>query len=229
MFGQKQTELGPMHGEYAGEAVQRDPLVSDMARLALPVFLLLCFSLLHLGSSRPSRSRKAVSARQSGDAAAEEDDLTSQLERLWLEVNSLKEMQALQTVCLRGIKAHRKCYLTIEEPKHYHEANEDCIAQGGTLATPRDMMENNELWDYAKRSAPGSKDFWIGVADIVKEGQYVDVNSLPVSFLHWDRSKKQPTGTKRESCVALSVAAQGKWYDEVCRNLKKYICEYVIP
>lgn len=132
-------------------------------------------------------------------------------------------------VCLRGIKANRKCYLTSEEAKHYHEANEDCIAQGGTLATPRDLLENNELRDYAKRSAPASRDFWIGVADIVKEGQYVDVNSLPVSFFNWDRSKKQPTGTKRESCVALSAAGQGKWHDEVCRHLKKYICEYVIP
>lgn len=132
-------------------------------------------------------------------------------------------------VCLRGVKANRKCYLTSEEAKHYHEANEDCIAQGGTLATPRDLLENNELRDYAKRSAPGSGDFWIGVADIVKEGQYVDVNSQPVSFFNWDRSKKQPTGTKRESCVALSAAAAGKWHDDVCRHLKKYICEYVIP
>lgn len=136
---------------------------------------------------------------------------------------------SLVSVCLRGIKANRKCYLTSEEAKHYHEANEDCIAQGGTLATPRDLLENNELRDYAKRSAPGSRDFWIGVADIVKEGQYVDVNSLPVTFFNWDRSKKQPTGTKRESCVALSVAAQGKWHDEVCRHLKTYICEYIIP
>ncbi|CAG5856083.1 unnamed protein product, partial [Menidia menidia] len=202
--------------------------VLDMARLALSVLLFLSFSLLCF--CRPSRTRKAVSPRPSGGAAgAEDDDVRAQLERLWQEVNSLKEMQALQTVCLRGIKAHRKCYLTIEEPKHYHEANEDCIAQGGTLATPRDVMENNELRDYAKRSASGSRDFWIGVADIVKEGQYVDVNSLPVTYLNWDRSKKQPTGTKRESCVALSVAAHGKWYDEVCRSLKKYICEYVIP
>uniref|UniRef100_A0A8C5D8K6 C-type lectin domain-containing protein n=1 Tax=Gadus morhua TaxID=8049 RepID=A0A8C5D8K6_GADMO len=161
--------------------------------------------------------------------ASEDDDVKSQLEKLWQEVNSLKEIQALQTVCLRGIKAVGKCYLTIEEPKHYHEANEDCIAQGGTLATPRDVNENNELKDYAKRSSPGSKDFWIGVADIVKEGQYVDVNSMPISFWNWDRSKKQPTGTKRESCVVLSVAAQGKWYDEVCRSQKKYICEYLIP
>lgn len=153
MFGQKQTELEPMQGEsiqrasiyWAARSVFGSfhcsirwchcvlscrihrPL--DMARLALPVFLLLCFSLLHLSSSRPSRTRKAVSARQPGgndtqhhidfnrtvlcscvyltgvfflpprrrDAAAEEDDVKSQLERLWQEVNSLKEMQALQT------------------------------------------------------------------------------------------------------------------------------------
>lgn len=132
-------------------------------------------------------------------------------------------------VCLRGVKVNRKCYLTVLEPKHYHEANEDCIAQGGTLATPRDSTENDEVRDYAKRSAPGAKDFWIGVADIVKEGQYVDVNSVPVSYLNWDRSRRQPTGTRRESCVALSAAAHGRWHDDVCRSLKKYICEYVIP
>ncbi|XP_077446448.1 tetranectin-like protein [Stigmatopora argus] len=195
---------------------------SIMARLGLGVFLVLCVSLLHSGCGRPSRIRKSP-------RATEDDDVKGQLEKLWREVNLLKETQALQTVCLRGIKVHRKCYLTLEEPKHYHEANEDCIAQGGTLATPRDAMENNELRDYAKRSSPGSKDFWIGVADIVKEGQYVDVNSQPVSYVNWDRSKKQPTGSKRESCVSISVAAQGKWYDEVCRSLKKYICEYVIP
>uniref|UniRef100_A0A3P9KLK8 C-type lectin domain family 3 member A n=1 Tax=Oryzias latipes TaxID=8090 RepID=A0A3P9KLK8_ORYLA len=194
-----------------------------MAHLAAPV-LLLSFCLLCCSS--PSRTRKAISPRQAG---AEDDDVKSQIEKLWQEVHLLKEKQALQTVCLRGIKAHRKCYLTIEEPKHFHDANEDCIAQGGTLATPRDMMENGELRNYAKRSAPGSSEFWIGVSDIVKEGQYVDVNSLPVSYFNWDRSKKQPTGTKRESCVALSVAAQGKWQDEVCRSLKKYICEFVIP
>uniref|UniRef100_A0A8C6SQV0 C-type lectin domain family 3 member A n=1 Tax=Neogobius melanostomus TaxID=47308 RepID=A0A8C6SQV0_9GOBI len=183
-----------------------------MEQLGLPVFLVLSVSLLHASFCHPP-TRKAVSTRQ----AVADDDVKSQLEKLWLEVNSLKQMQALQTVCLRGIKAYGKCYLTVKEPKHYHEANEDCIAHGGTLATPRDMMENDELSDYAKRSAPATRDFWIGVADI------------PISYFNWDRTKKQPTGTKRESCVALSVAAQGKWYDEVCRSVKKYICEYIIP
>uniref|UniRef100_A0A8C7X6W2 C-type lectin domain family 3 member A n=1 Tax=Oryzias sinensis TaxID=183150 RepID=A0A8C7X6W2_9TELE len=160
-----------------------------MAHLAVPV-LLLSFSLLCCSS--PSRTRKAISPIQAG---AEDDDVKSQIEKLWQEVHLLKEKQALQTG---------------KTPNIY-------------------MMENGDLRNYARRSAPGSSEFWIGVSDIVKEGQYVDVNSLPVSYFNWDRSKKQPTGTKRESCVALSVAAQGKWQDEVCRSLKKYICEFVIP
>ncbi|XP_041917864.1 tetranectin-like protein isoform X2 [Alosa alosa] len=190
----------------------------------LVLLLVVCTALLQHGDARPSRSRKAAPGRQ-----RDEEDMKVQIDKLWLEVNSLKEMQALQTVCLRGIKAYRKCYLAIEEPKHYHEANEDCIAQGGTLAIPRDMQENNDLREYAKRSSPGAKDFWIGVTDIVKEGQYVDVNSMPVTFFNWDKSKKQPTGGKRVSCVTLSLAAQGRWHDEVCRSQKKYICEYLIP
>uniref|UniRef100_A0A8C7UVP3 C-type lectin domain-containing protein n=1 Tax=Oncorhynchus mykiss TaxID=8022 RepID=A0A8C7UVP3_ONCMY len=185
-----------------------------MARLVLPIFLVLSLTLLHRGYSRPSRTRKAVPASQ-----RDEDD----------EVNSLKEISALQTVYaeLAALCAHTKCCFM--EPKRYHEANEHSIAWGGTLATPRDLNENNVLRDYAKRSAPGTMEFWIGVTDIVKEGQYVDINSMPISYFNWDKSKKQLTGTKRESCVVLSLAAQGKWHDEVCLGKKKYIYEYPIP
>ncbi|KAK1799374.1 hypothetical protein P4O66_006718 [Electrophorus voltai] len=194
----------------------------------LPLLLLLCCALLHHGTGHPTHSKKAAAARQK-DGAIEDDDMKVQIGKLWQEVNSLKEMQALQTVCLRGIKAHRKCYLAIEVPKHYHEANEDCIAQGGTLATPRNLKENSDLQDYVRHSSPGSKEFWIGVTDIVKEGQYVDVNSMHLTYFNWDHSKKEPTGGKRESCVVLSLLAKGKWHDEVCLTQKKYICEYLIP
>uniref|UniRef100_A0A8C8H0P0 C-type lectin domain-containing protein n=1 Tax=Oncorhynchus tshawytscha TaxID=74940 RepID=A0A8C8H0P0_ONCTS len=162
-----------------------------MARLVLPIFLVLSLTLLHQGYSRPSRTRKAVPASQ-----RDEDD----------EVNSLKEISALQTGMLSWLLC-AKCYLT-RGTKHYHEANEHCITWGGTLSTPRDLNENNVLRDYAKRY-------------IVKEGQYVDINSMPISYFNWDKTNKQLTGTKRESCVMLSLAAQGKWHDEVCLGKKK--------
>ncbi|TRY93262.1 hypothetical protein DNTS_021643, partial [Danionella cerebrum] len=188
----------------------------DIMRAFATRLLLICFTFHHSGCAPPGPQR-------------EDEDVRMQIEKLWQEINALKETQALQTVCLRGIKVFKKCYLVSDQAKHFHEANEACIAQGGTLAIPRDSTENDQLRDYAKRSSAGAKDFWIGITDIVKEGQYVDVNSQPVSFFLWNKAKKEPTGGKRESCVALSLATQGKWHDEVCRALKKYICEYLIP
>ncbi|KAM3665362.1 C-type lectin domain family 3 member A isoform 2-T2 [Ammospiza maritima maritima] len=130
-------------------------------------------------------------------------------------------------VCLRGTKAHKKCYLMSEGPKHFHEANEDCIAKGGTLAIPRNNKETNILRDYGRKSAPGTSEFWLGVTDMAHEGRFVDVNGMALLYSNWDRA--QPNGGKRENCVFLSQAAQGKWVDEVCRTAKKYVCEFLIP
>lgn len=131
------------------------------------------------------------------------------------------------TVCLRGTKVHKKCYLASEGLKHYHEANEDCISKGGTLVVPRNSDEINVLRDYSKKSLPGVNDFWLGINDMVTEGKFLDVHGFAVSFLNWDRA--QPSGGKRENCVLFSQSAQGKWSDEACRSSKRYICEFIIP
>lgn len=133
----------------------------------------------------------------------------------------------LFTVCLRGTKIHKKCYLASEGAKHFHEANENCIAKGGTLAIPRDNDETNSLQDYGKKSLPGVADFWLGITDMVNEGKFVDVNGMALNYFNWDRS--QPNGGKRENCVLFSQSSQGKWRDEVCRTVKRYICEFLIP
>uniref|UniRef100_A0A8C9FFQ7 C-type lectin domain family 3 member A n=1 Tax=Pavo cristatus TaxID=9049 RepID=A0A8C9FFQ7_PAVCR len=121
--------------------------------------------------------------------------------------------------------AHKKCYLISEGTKHFHEANEDCIAKGGTLAIPRNSDEMNTLRDYGKSSMPGGSEFWLGVNDMLNEGKFVDVNGMALQYFNWDRA--QPNGGKRENCVFFS--AQGKWVDEVCRTAKRYICEFLIP
>ncbi|KAF7242706.1 C-type lectin domain family 3 member A [Varanus komodoensis] len=131
-------------------------------------------------------------------------------------------------ICLRGMKVHKKCYLASESSKHFHEANEECIAKGGTLAIPRDSDETNALRDYSKKSLPTSAtDFWLGITDMVNEGKFVDVNGMVLSYFNWDRL--QPNGGKRENCVLFSQSANGKWVDEVCRTVKRYICEFLIP
>ncbi|XP_043937743.1 C-type lectin domain family 3 member A [Protopterus annectens] len=195
-------------------------------RVIIFVFALL---VLLLDETEGQSARSKPDRNKVKHVRGDDDDLKTQIEKLWKEVNSLKEMQALQTVCLRGTKIHKKCYLAIEEAKHFHEANEDCIAQGGTLATPRNSDENDALMKYGKISIPEASEWWLGITDMVNEGKFVDVNGIAVSFLNWDRSTKQPDGGKRENCAMVSQKAQGKWKDEVCRDAKKYICEFLIP
>ncbi|XP_044290159.1 C-type lectin domain family 3 member A [Varanus komodoensis] len=197
-----------------------------MARRGFLVFLLVTILLLDqtTGQGSHSKARKHSKRR----VKEKDGDLRSQINKLWQEVNSLKEMQALQTVCLRGMKVHKKCYLASESSKHFHEANEECIAKGGTLAIPRDSDETNALRDYSKKSLPTSAtDFWLGITDMVNEGKFVDVNGMVLSYFNWDRL--QPNGGKRENCVLFSQSANGKWVDEVCRTVKRYICEFLIP
>ncbi|KAM7040326.1 C-type lectin domain family 3 member A [Acridotheres tristis] len=195
-----------------------------MAQTGLRIFLLISLLLL---DETVSQASKLKARKHSKRRVKEKDDMKTQIDKLWREVNALKEIQALQTVCLRGTKAHKKCYLMSEGSKHFHEANEDCITKGGTLAIPRSNEETNILRDYGKRSAPGAPELWLGVTDMASEGRFVDVNGMALQYSNWDRA--QPDGGKRENCVFLSQSSQGKWGDEVCRTAKRYICEFLIP
>ncbi|XP_072202183.1 C-type lectin domain family 3 member A [Excalfactoria chinensis] len=193
-----------------------------MAQTGFMIFFLVSILLLDQTISQASKFK---ARKHSKRRVKEKDDLKTQIDKLWREVNALKEMQALQSVCLRGTKAYKKCYLISEGTKHFHEANEDCIAKGGTLAIPRNSDETNALRDYGKNSMPGGSEFWLGVNDMVNEGKFVDVNGMALQYFNWDRA--QPNGGKRENCVFFST--QGKWVDEVCRTAKRYICEFLIP
>ncbi|KAK2490264.1 hypothetical protein MC885_013813 [Smutsia gigantea] len=180
-----------------------------MAKNGLVIYILVITLLLDQTTSHASKSK---ARKHSKRRVKEKDgDLKTQIEKLWREVNALKEMQALQT----------------EGWKHFHEANEDCISKGGTLVIPRNSDEINALRDYGKRSLPGVNDFWLGINDMVTEGKFVDVNGVTISFLNWDHA--QPNGGKRENCALFSQSAQGKWSDAVCRSSKRYICEFTIP
>ncbi|XP_004377763.1 C-type lectin domain family 3 member A [Trichechus manatus latirostris] len=196
-----------------------------MAKNGLVVCILVITLLLDQTTTHTS---KLKARKHSKRRVKEKDgDLKTEVEKLWREVNALKEIQALQTVCLRGTKVHKKCYLASESLKNFHEANEDCISKGGTLVMPRNSDEINALRDYGKKSLPGVNDFWLGINDMVTEGKFLDVNGVAISFLNWDRA--QPSGGTRENCVLFSQSAQGKWSDEVCRSSKRYICEFIIP
>ncbi|XP_034401299.1 tetranectin-like [Cyclopterus lumpus] len=173
--------------------------------------------------------KKPVKKGIAKDAAIEE--LQKQINDIVHELNLLKEHQALQTVCLKGIKSHNKCFLADTVRKRYHAASEDCNALGGVLGTPTSSDENDQLRDYVRQSVGPDEQVWLGVNDMVTEGTWVDQTGSSITFKNWDASNNrspQPDGGQAHDCAALSGASGGKWFDENCREEKPSVCQFNI-
>ncbi|XP_022603198.1 tetranectin-like [Seriola dumerili] len=176
----------------------------------------------------PSR-KKLVKKDTTKDAAME--GLQKQINDIVQELNLLKEQQALQTVCLKGIKTHGKCFLAEPVKKRYHTASEDCNALGGVLGTPTSSDENDQLRDYIRQRLGPNEQIWLGVNDMVTEGTWMDQTGVSIGYKNWDTSNSrspQPDGGQSQNCVVLSVASRGKWFDENCREEKPSVCQFNI-
>ncbi|XP_020384086.1 tetranectin-like protein [Rhincodon typus] len=197
---------------------------------AIPlVLLILCLLQTTREQALKNKPRKNVTPKRATVTLSMIEDIKNQIAQIIEEVNLLKEKQALQTVCLRGIKVYRKCFLLMSGQKNFHEAADDCILHGGTLSTPHNYHENNELHDYARRTLGDEHNIWIGVTDIVTEGDWVDVSGQATNYTNWETTRRQPDGGTRANCVAMSGTAIGKWFDESCALQKNYFCQFNIP
>ncbi|XP_004077788.3 tetranectin-like [Oryzias latipes] len=161
------------------------------------------------------------------DSAVEE--LQKQINDIVQELNLLKEQQALQTVCLRGTKVLGKCFLADPVKKTFHSASDDCIAKGGSLSTPLTWEENDQLYNYVRQSISSEEHIWLGINDMITDGQWVDNSGSNVRFKNWETEiTLQPDGGHSQNCAVLSTTAKGKWFDESCRAEKASVCEFNI-
>lgn len=192
------------------------------------VWLMFCLLLLEQGSSQQTSPKKRNGKKDSANSAAIEE-LKKQINDIFQEVNLLKEQQALQTVCLRGTKIIGKCFLAEPVKKTFHTASDDCIAKGGNLATPQSGYENDELYSYVRQSIGPEEHIWLGINDIITDGQWVDQSGSGVRFKNWETViTLQPDGGRSKNCAIMSTTANGKWFDESCRAEKASVCEFNI-
>ncbi|XP_035528710.1 tetranectin [Morone saxatilis] len=192
------------------------------------VCLMFCLLMLAHCSSQQTSSKRRNGKKDSANNAAIEE-LKKQINDIVQELNLLKENQALQTVCLRGTKILGKCFLADPAKKTFHAASDDCIAKGGSLATPLSGDENDQLYSYVRQSIGPEEHIWLGVNDMVTEGQWVDQSGSNVRFKNWETEiTLQPDGGRSQNCGILSTTANGKWFDESCRAEKASVCEFNI-
>ncbi|KAM5293174.1 tetranectin [Ctenodactylus gundi] len=196
-----------------------------------PCLLLGLLSLLTQATAEAPtpKAKKAAGAKKDIVNLKMFEELKSKVDSLSQEVALLKEQQALQTVCLQGTKVQRKCFLAQAQARAFHEASEDCISRGGTLATPQSGPENDALQEYARQSLGAAADTWLGLHDLAAEGSWVDMTGSRAAFTNWEAEiTAQPDGGAAENCAAMSGTAHGKWLDRRCRDALPYVCQFAI-
>ncbi|KAF4100730.1 tetranectin [Onychostoma macrolepis] len=191
--------------------------------LLLGVLLLLTHT-----SHQQNTPKKKPNTKKDSDtrASAALEDLQQQINDIVVELNLLKEQQALQTVCLKGTKIPGKCFLVDTVKKRYHTANEDCIAKGGILSTPLSSDENRQLYDYVRQTIGPDAEIWLGINDMQKEGVWRDQAGSNIRYKNW--KLPQPDGSSAENCAVLAGASGGKWLDDNCREERASVCEFNI-
>ncbi|MCC6554745.1 MAG: CotH kinase family protein, partial [Polyangiaceae bacterium] len=106
-------------------------------------------------------------------------------------------------------------------PLPWAEAEADCAAQGGHLASIHDQASHDEIWAAASAIAAG--DWLIGLNDQAIEGDYVWTDGSPLDFTRWKPGA--PNNSGDQDCSALEVAAGGQWNDVDCDPARRYVCE----
>nr|XP_015831419.2 tetranectin [Nothobranchius furzeri] len=186
------------------------------------LLLLVHCSLLQSSTKKKNEKKDSVTA-----AAVEK--LQKQIDDIVQELNLLKEQQALQTICLKGTKILGKCLLADPKKTTFHAASDDCFSKGGSLSTPLTWDENNQLYSYVRQSLSPEEHIWLGINDMVTEGQWVDHSGSSVRFKNWETEiTQQPDGGHSQNCAVLSTTANGKWFDESCRVERASVCEFNI-
>ena len=95
---------------------------------------------------------------------------------------------------------------------------------GGKLLEPLSTAHN----DFARNlidafDETNSAWIWIGINDIMEENRFVYTKSgMPILFENWNAG--QPNGKTTENCI-VQHPTSGKWYDRVCANTYRFICE----
>lgn len=123
--------------------------------------------------------------------------------------------------CVTQPAADGGTYAFCFKAKTYPEAEADCVAQGGHLASIHDQAQQDEVAGGAYALMGGH--WWIGLSDVATEGTFAWEDGTPLDFDGWTGGEPNDAGGI-EDCAHLADWAGGLWNDIGCDNVQPYVC-----
>lgn len=208
-----------------------DPVKTRSSRAALVCLVLLCFLLLtavivlsvYIYTNHPNypEERHQLLTKIT-NLTENKDELLTNIENL------LKDREQLiqQHQIIAGWTYFQSSfYYLSNESKSWTDSRGDCKGRKADLITINNRQEQDFVMTLTR-----NKEFWIGLTDSEKEGQWkwVDGSTLTTGFWASFRSITEPNGGTRENCVLTHLKRHPEligWIDHNCDASYQWICE----
>uniref|UniRef100_H3A3R7 C-type lectin domain-containing protein n=1 Tax=Latimeria chalumnae TaxID=7897 RepID=H3A3R7_LATCH len=121
------------------------------------------------------------------------------------------------------VEFQRSCYLFSSSKLDWTTSESNCVSMGSHLVVINSADEQNFIVRNRKEF------FWIGLSDIIVEGQWSWVDGSPYNLLFW--SPGEPNDAPQgEDCAMLDYqkatgSLTATWNDAPCSRQFKWICE----
>ncbi|KAL7854318.1 hypothetical protein AOLI_G00211620 [Acnodon oligacanthus] len=124
--------------------------------------------------------------------------------------------------CEAGWRPYQdRCYFFSSSTKTWHDALDDCQSKHSHLMSIRNIHER--LWVSTQI---GSTIYWIGLNDIVSEGNWEwSDGSVYYPYLAYWREGQPDNHNDNEDCGQVDGNSNGRWNDEHCTAQRPYICK----
>ena len=107
------------------------------------------------------------------------------------------------------------------EMKNWADASRICKSEGGHLA----IEDSRAIHSYMVKAFGNKGQFWIGLSDTKKEGQWVWVNDENLGKGYWHSAQPDNAGGNQD-CAVYNWGGKGTWDDQNCLDQKAFLCQF---
>lgn len=124
-----------------------------------------------------------------------------------------------------------KCFLLSDDKKSWLQSRHACVILGGDLAVVYTQGLQKFVTNLVKR---GKEAAWIGMIDLLKEAQFMWINSKLVETTYWGPGEPNnmmaswDKANSGQDCVTIEPRRDwtNSWDDVICVGARHYVCEY---
>uniref|UniRef100_A0A2A4K0C8 C-type lectin domain-containing protein n=1 Tax=Heliothis virescens TaxID=7102 RepID=A0A2A4K0C8_HELVI len=121
------------------------------------------------------------------------------------------------------IEATQSFYKFHRTPLPWLEAKARCALEGAILFHPADYAEAQDTLSFWSATQPAIKGIYLGISDILSEGNFVTVDGKPIADVYSNWLPKQPDNHKNEDCATMTQG--GLMNDVMCSGRHSFICK----